>query len=91
MDVILNILTNLHLQTKQTKKGKQYNIVMELQSVFNVNVDKNKQPDRYGNHSMVNINFWNIIFSHFTILTSSSFIFTESGCMLSMWRQWPQR
>jgi hypothetical protein len=48
MDVILNILTNLHLQTKQTKKGKQYNIVMELQSVFNVNVDKNKQPDRYG-------------------------------------------
>ena len=51
---------------------------------------------------IVNINFWNIKFSHsishvsyytvnITIMTSSSFIFTESGCMLSMWRKWPQR
>jgi hypothetical protein len=50
---------------------------------------------------IVNINFWNIKCSHsishvscytvhITIMTSS-FIFTESGCMLSMWRKWPQR
>ena len=40
---------------------------MELQSVFNSNVGKNKQPDLHGNHSMVNINLWNIKFSHFII------------------------
>jgi hypothetical protein len=57
----------LNLQTKQKKKGKQHSIVMELQSVFNSNVGTNKQPDLHGNHSMVNINFWNIKFSHFII------------------------
>ena len=45
---------------------------MELQSVFNGNVGTNKQPDRHGNHSMVNINFWNIIFSHFIISDDNS-------------------
>jgi hypothetical protein len=51
----------------QKKKVKQHSIVMELQSVFNSNVGKNKQPDLHGNHSMVNINLWNIKFSHFII------------------------
>ena len=40
---------------------------MELQSVFNSNVGTNRQPDLHGNHSMVDINLWNIKFSHFII------------------------
>ena len=40
---------------------------MKLQSVFNGNVGTNKQPDLHGNCSVVNINFWNIKFSHFII------------------------
>jgi hypothetical protein len=54
-----NLDSDLNLQQQQ-KNRKQYSIMMKLQGVFNNNVGTNKQPYLHGNHSMVNINFWNI-------------------------------